>query len=181
MLISPEWREKVGCSSVFLEKMCQLKTRRLFLSCRVGTRVTVLGCFITSLKSKHVSSWMNPSAGIQTFWWWWGRGGSNKEKRSTPPPSYPISFQPPTSEVGGSVITICDRDSDPQRSWASHPIPDTELRRWASKEGALWIPDERINRAWETRRGGRRCVWGVGGHRFLKGLLLHFYLSLYLK
>lgn len=87
-----------------------------------------------------------------------GGGQTRRRDQHLPPPlCHPITFQPPTSAVGGSVITIYDRDSDPQRSWASHPIPDRELRRWASKVGALWIPDERINWAWETRRGSR-CV-----------------------
>lgn len=35
-------------------------------------------------------------------------------------------FQPPTAEVGGSVGTKYDRDSDPQRNEASHSVPDIE-------------------------------------------------------
>lgn len=173
-------KERWDALVCLLEGVRQLKPR-LFLSRRCGNQS------VNSWLFRHISKirarpGLNDSFHRNTNI----VGGDQTRRRDQPPPPlcHPMSFQPPTAEVGGSVVTKYDRDRDPQRSRASHPIPDREPRRWASEEGgALWIPDERINRAWETRRCGSRCVWGgrpLLSDRFTPPSLPHFCLSLWI-
>lgn len=94
----------------------------------VGTRASILGCFIAFVKCSF-----HRTTNILV-------GGDQTRRRDQSPFllfAIPYHFNPPTAEVGGSVVTKYDRDSDPQRSRASHPISDSELRRRASEEGAL--------------------------------------------
>lgn len=105
MKISPLKRGKVGSACIWLEGDVSIKKEIISVMSRGNGGVNSwLFHRIFKIQACHR---MNDSFCTNTSILVRGVGGSNKEKGSTAPPTplcHPISFKPPTAEVGGGFF-----------------------------------------------------------------------------